>query len=287
MKSHKRALIYIFICIFLWALTPIVSKLGQRGLDNYQFLFWSSLVSSLSLFALSVSTGKLVEFTKYSIKQLALISALGFMGSFLFYLLLYYGYAKVPGLEVVSIQYTWPIFIIIFSAILLKEKIGARNISAILIGFLGLLTVITKGDLLNLSFGNLYVDLTILFSAAVFGLYSVLSKKYDFKSVSAVTYMFLSATVFSFIAMMIFSSFRIPGGQALPSVLLNGVLVNGISYMFWLNGLSKIKASVVAPYIFLVPVLSTCILVLMFAEPFLPAYAAGLILVIAAGLISK
>ena len=45
----NKSIIYIIACVFLWALIPVVSKLGQNGLDNHQFLFWSSL-SSLMFF---------------------------------------------------------------------------------------------------------------------------------------------------------------------------------------------------------------------------------------------
>jgi len=35
----SRTVIYVLICVGLWALIPVVSKLGQINLDNPQFLF--------------------------------------------------------------------------------------------------------------------------------------------------------------------------------------------------------------------------------------------------------
>lgn len=48
---------------------------------------------------------------------------------------------------------------------------------------------------------------------------------------------------------------------------------------------AKLGQESLAPLVFLSPVLAAILLVVFFDEPFLPAYAVGLVLVIAAGLI--
>ncbi|MBI2448411.1 DMT family transporter [Candidatus Microgenomates bacterium] len=286
-ENKSKALLFIFACIILWAFIPVVSRLGQTNLDNYQFLFWSSLLSFVVLLLSTIFSGKAFELKNYNKKSFFTALGLGFLGTFLYYLLLYFGYANAKGLEVLIIQYTWPIFIVIFSFFFLKEKISLRNIIAIILGFIGVFVVLTKGDFSAVNLSNLFTDFIVLFAASVFGLFSVLSKKVNFEPFSATTLFFLSATLFSFIAMLLFSHFAMPSKNELIPILGNGIFINGFSYILWLKGLSYAKASFIAPFVFLTPILAAILIVLFFQEIFLPVYILGLILVVSAGFVSK
>jgi len=286
-ENKSKALLFIFACIVLWSFIPVVSRLGQQNLDNYQFLFWSSILSFIVLLASTIFTGKVQSLKNYNRNQIFTALGLGFLGTFLYYLLLYFGYANAKGLEVLVIQYTWPIFIVFFSFLFLKEKITSRNILAIILGFLGVVIVLTKGNFESVHLSNLSTDFIVLLAAAVFGLFSVLSKKVNFEPFSATLLFFLSATIFSFFAMLFFSIFAIPTTNELIPILGNGILINGFSYILWLRGLSFAKASFLAPFVFLTPILAAILIVLFFQEVFLPVYILGLILVISAGLVSK
>ncbi len=286
-ENKPTAFLFVIACIALWSFVPVVSKLGQQKLDHYQFLFWSSLLSFAVLSATMMVAGKAQSLKNYDIKQLVTALGLGFLGAFLYYLLLYFGYANVSGLEVLVIQYTWPIFIVVFSVLFLKEKISGRNIIALFLGFSGVVIVLTKGDFSSLHLSNFTTDLIVLLAAAVFGLFSVLSKKANFEPFSAAALFFLSATFFSFLAMLLFSSFATPATNELIPIFANGVFVNGFSYILWLLGLSYAKASFVAPLVFLTPILAAIWVVVFFHEAFLPAYFTGLALVVCAGLVAK
>ncbi|MEK7553649.1 MAG: DMT family transporter [Patescibacteria group bacterium] len=286
-ENKSKSLLFVFACVILWAFIPVVSRFGQSNLDNYQFLFWSSLLSFIVLLLSIIFSGKVSEFKNYSKKEFFIALGLGFLGTFLYYLLLYFGYANAEGLEVLVIQYAWPIFIVIFSFFFLKEKIALRNIIAIILGFIGVFVVLTKGNFLAVNLSNLSTDFIVLFAASIFGLFSVLSKKVNFEPFSATTLFFLSATLFSFIAMLLFSHFAMPSKNELIPILGNGIFINGFSYILWLKGLSYAKASFVAPFVFLTPILAAILIVLFFQEIFLPVYLLGLILVISAGLVSK
>lgn len=286
-ENKSKAILFIFACIVLWSFIPVVSRFGQQTLDNYQFLFWSSLLSFVVLLLSTVSAGKVQSLKNYNQRQFFTALGLGFLGTFLYYLLLYFGYANAKGLEVLVIQYTWPIFIVIFSFLFLKEKITSRNILAVILGFLGVVIVLTKGNFESVHLSNLSTDLVVLLAAGVFGLFSVLSKKVNFEPFSATTLFFLSATIFSFFTMLFFSTFAMPTTNELIPILGNGIFINGFSYILWLRGLSYAKASFLAPFVFLTPILAAILIVLFFQEAFLPVYVLGLILVVSAGLVSK
>ena len=83
------------------------------------------------------------------------------------------------------------------------------------------------------------------------------------------------------------SDFSLPTKYALIPILVNGLFVNGFSYIFWIKALKEAEASFVAPFVFLTPVLSALYLILFFRELPLPVYGIGFLAVIIGGLLNK
>lgn len=271
---------YVFLCILMWALIPVVAKIGQQGLDHHQFLFWSSLVSFLVCLLCLLFSGKGSVLKGYGIRDWLIIAALGFLGTYLYYILLYFGYARAEGLEVLILQYSWPVFIVLLSALVLKESWTLAKFFSVAAGFSGATLVITRGDIVL--GGDMLVYLLVILGAFSFALFSVLSKKVAYEPLGLVTCYFAVASVCSFFSMMLLSDFAPP--SAVGAILLNGSLVNGVSYILWLKALRLTAASYLAPWIFATPVVATLYLVVFFDEPVLWIYLIGLALVIISGL---
>lgn len=282
----NKSIVYVLVCVFLWALIPVVSKLGQNGLDNHQFLFWSSLSSLLFFLGIGIYKKNIAHLYKISKNKWLKAISLGFLGTYLYYVLLYFGYANAPGMEVLIVQYSWPILVALLSLIILREKLTTPKVISILLGFLGVFMVLTKGNFSQLKFENLTIDLIVFFGAFVFALFSVLSKKIEMNDISLLTIYFLTASVASFISMNIFSEFKTPGLNTITPIVINGFFVNGLSYIFWIKALKIGEASFIAPFVFLTPVLSSIFLIVIFNEPFYTAYLIGMSFVILGGLLN-
>ncbi len=281
--SKAKSLIYVFLCVILWALIPVVSKTGQNSLDNHQFLFYSSLVSLLLFALLSYFTKTYKTFKRLDTNTWIKTVFLGFLGTYLYYILLYFGYKNAKGLEVLALQYSWPIFIVLLSTLLLKERLTRKKMLSIMLGFLGVILILTKGNLTQIHLGNIKVDSLVIFGAFAFALFSVLSKKVSLDAYTLNTIYFLTATISSFISMLLFSDFKLPDIHSLLPVIINGLFVNGISYLFWIKALKYAPASFVAPFVFLTPIFSSLYLVFFFGEAFLSIYLIGMALVILSG----
>lgn len=279
-------IIYIVLCILLWALIPSFAKFVQSGLDHYQYLFYSSIISFLSIFIVSLFERNLKEVLSYSKKIFLILFGLGFL-DFIFYLFLYFGYKHANGLEVLVIQYMWPIFIVFLSLVILKEDFTKRKLFSIIFGFFGVSLVITKGDFASLDFSQIDILLVVMSGTIAFALFSVLSKKVTINPTNAVMIYFFSAIIYSTITVETYSSFILPSGKDWIIILINGALINGISYLFWIKGLQIFDASKVAPFIFITPILSAFFLILFFNETILPIYFLGLFFVILSGLINS
>jgi len=287
MQSKTKAIIYTLICVALWGLIPVVSKLGQASLDNHQFLFWSSVVSFIAFLVATVTVKKSKEFLSYKPGDWISAIVLGFLGTYLYYILLYFGYANAQGLEVLVLQYSWPIFIVLLSVFILNEKFTPRRGLAVLLGFVGVALVLTKGNITEIHLDNYFVDMLVIGAALSFGLFSVLSKKVNLEPYTMITIFFLTASIASLVSMLWLSDFSLPTKDSIVPVLVNGLFVNGFSYIFWIKALKETEASFVAPFVFLTPVLSALYLIVFFQEPLLPVYSIGLLAVIIGGLLNK
>ncbi len=277
------AFFLVLICVSLWALIPVVSKLGQVTLDNHQFLFWSSLISTAGLSVPLYTRRKTLK--NYSIFDYGYMIFLGFLGTYFYYILLYYAYAKTHGIEVLILQYSWPLFTMLFSAIILKERLSFRRILSGFLGFVAVILVITGGRLSGLHIVK--IDLVVIFAAFVFAMFSILSKDVNYDPFVLIFVYFGSAAVFSFISMMALSHPAVPAGGAWIPVVVNGLFVNGYSYLFWILALRRADASYVAPFVFITPVLSTMYLVLFMSERLSPVYGLSLSLIILSGLLNS
>lgn len=282
-SKNMQGIFYVGLCIFLWSMIPMFAKLSQSRLDHHQYLFYSSIVSFVSLLFISILNHKTHELFKYSGKVYLFLFLLGFL-DFFYYLLLYFGYQKSNGLEVLVIQYTWPIFIVLLSLWILKEKLTFNKMISLILGFMGVSLIITKGDFTKVDFGNMDVILMVLLGAVSFALFSVLSKKVAINLTNAVTIYFITAIIYAFISMQTFSFFIFPTAKEWLFILINGIFLNGVSYLFWIKALQNADASFVAPFIFITPILSAGFLITFFDEPIVPVYFIGLVLIILSGL---
>lgn len=146
-SDRVRGALYALACVALWGLIPVVARLGQSGLDGHQFLFWSSLLSALSVGLLAAAQGRLARLRDYRAREWTSAAVLGLLGTYLYYLLLYRGYAGGGGLEVLVVQYTWPVQVALLSVLLLGERFTRCRQLALLLGFVAVVLVLGKGEI--------------------------------------------------------------------------------------------------------------------------------------------
>ncbi|PID44759.1 MAG: EamA family transporter [Proteobacteria bacterium] len=273
------------VCVFAWSFIPVVSKLGQLHIDSFQFLFWTNFLSALAV-GLTIKPSKkhLIETIKQTnYKQTVL---LGFLGCFFYYLCLYYGYAHGNTTDVLVVQYLWPALVPVFAVLFLKERLNVYKVVSIVLGFFAAVIVFTKGDVLSIGFSGAFVLLTVFVGATSFALFSVFSKMEHRVDVSFSVFMyFLWASIFSFISIVAWSNLVIPDLESVLIILVNGVFINGLSYILWVYALSKEDASKIAPLVYISPVLSVVWISLIFGDSITVTNITAVALVVASGLL--
>src|SRR5690242_15294843 len=144
--SSLKAYIYVGLSALLWASIGAVGKILLQNLDNIQVLFFASLFGFIGLFLIVLIKKKLPIIKTYSWKDYAILAGMSFLGVFLYSFFLFGALDLLPAQEAFLINYLWPIIVVIFAIIILKEKLTIQKAISIACSFLGVLIIVTKGQ---------------------------------------------------------------------------------------------------------------------------------------------
>ncbi len=266
-----------------WSFIPIVSSFAQQKIDGSNFLFYSNIFSVIAIYLYAKLIKHNFKIDKKLIKQTAI---LGFLGTFLYYVCIYFGYKFANPIEVVIIQYLWPILIVILSIFLLNEKLNYKKIISISLGFLSVMIVVTKGDISLFSL-DFPLGLGVVFVGAFcFALFSVLSKKMDIEPIDGVLMFFIWGSIFALLWVFCTSGFEAINLDNLFYIAINGIVINGISYIWWVEAIELWEASKISIFVYITPVLGVFWLIVLSSQKLFFSYAIALIFVIIAGILT-
>ncbi len=280
MKKNLSIISAIFAGVF-WATTGIfVRILSRYGMDSVQItcvrLITSAIFMSIFLFF------KDRHLFKIKLIDLPFFIAAGIISIFLTSVF----YFKTISLTSVSVacvlMYTAPIFVLIFSVILFKEKITLKKIIAVLLAVVGCFLVS----------GALSQDSKISLSALFFGLlsgityasYSIFGK-FILKKYSPLT-LTLYSFIFSAVASLLMLNFKLVGNLILENTELlllyplTGLCTSVIAYLLYSISLKRLEPSVAVVLSSVEPLVATLFSIFILSDPFTASIGAGIAIII-------
>ena len=281
MTPRNRSYLNLALCILLWASIPVASKKILAELNNLQLLFYSTVFSAFALGALALWQRKSAILFQYTLRDIAHLSWLGFLGAFLYYVLLYGAFANTSAAEGFVLAYTWPILVSLLAVPLLGQKLTPFRMTAIAISFGGVVLIVTRGQMVAFQVENLAGNLLALCGAFVFALFSILGNRARFDLTIAAFVYFCAALVCSGAAVAVTGNLPLPSLSVWGWILYNGLLVNGVSYLFWFKALEHGETFVVSNLLYLTPVLSLPLVRVFLNEPVHASAVSGLLLILA------
>ena len=243
-------------------------------------LFWSTIFSVIALGALVISQRKVATLSSYLLRDFMRLSWLGFLGAFLYYILLYGAFARTSAAEGFILAYTWPILISLLAVPFLGERLTSGRFLAVATSFGGVVVIVTRGRLLELNVTSLPGNLLALCGALVFAFFSVQGKRVTHDLTIAAFIYFVTALICAAVAFGFVGVSPLPSAPVWGWLLYNGLLVNGISYLFWFKALEHGDTFIVSNLLYLTPALSLLFVRLLLDEPIHASAVLGLLLIV-------
>ncbi len=260
MNTRTLALIALSIASLIYGVTYTIAK---DVMPIYIKPFGFILLRVVGATAVFWFVGLFVKAKKIEKKDYKKILLAAFFGVGLNMLAFFKGLSFTTPISASVVMVTTPILVLIFSSILIKEKIGSRRILGVIIGLIGAVILIIYGNTLdenakNSTLGNFLVFI----NAASYGLYLVIVKKLIVKYNPIVFIKWLYLFGLLFVVPFGFLELAEVQWQVMPaSIYLKAGFVvlftTCITYLFNLFALSKLKPTTVSVFIYLQPVIAS------------------------------
>ena len=228
----KKNFIYALSAVLIWSTTASLVKLLLSDIPNMEAMAISCILSTVFLLAVNIITGKIKLMKSYSLKDYAIMAGLGFIGLFVYTVLYYFGIDNLTAQEACVLNFLWPIMLVGFSCIILKEKLTLMKAVAMVCSFAGIVILsLGSGELPQ---GNAALGIiSCIICAACYGLFSVLYKKYDYDQGIAMMIMWGITGVCSAILGPLTEEWVMVGWGEFGGLAWLGIAINAIGYLIW------------------------------------------------------
>lgn len=193
--------------------------------------------------------------------------------------LAFYAFSLMPLAAAISILHTAPLFMTALSVLLLREKVGLRRWSAVIIGFAGMLIVVRPGPEM-LASGSLYMLIAAFLIGCMTTIIRYLGKIDD--PVCITFYFTVTGVAISSVGILV-QGWRSPPPADLVLLLLVGLFGGMAQYLMTLS-YRHLAVGILAPFKYLTIVLGGVIAYLVWDEIPDPASLFGIGIIVVSGL---
>jgi len=235
----------------LWSWFPILTLLALQSLSSLVAYTWTLLFAGLFFLLLLGVTNTFKSLLNPHARRDMLLGAVLINGVFL---LIYGGLLFTSAVNMALIMFTEVLFSFLLFNLLGKEPLPAHHALGALIMSGGALVILLPGEL-RFNQG----DWLILGAACI----APLANRYQKRArahVPALTIL-ASRTLFALpilggLMLLSGASFQLPKGEVLGWLVLNGVLIFGVSKLFWIEGIHRISVTKATAMHAMVPMLT-------------------------------
>jgi len=248
--------------VFFWSLNYIIASYFAFQTTPFEIAFGRWLIACLILFPFCWK--ELTEKKNLLFKNKLLILEMATTGIVLSNTLIYYAGRTTSVTDMSLLNVLGPLLLILLSHIFLKTAIPKKQVLGILCGILGVLIIITKGNL-NLfnNFSASIGDFFMLLNALCFAFYGFLQYKRP-KEISQTLMLSVTALIGVILMIPVMLIEQLPTFPILElnwldwsAIIYLGIFNSVLSYLAWNSALIKIGVVKTGVLYYLLPVFST------------------------------
>jgi len=280
------------LAVIFWGGSFIAIKVAVQQSSPVAVVWLRFLIGTLCLFPIILKKG-LLHLSGW--KEILEYTLLGFLGVTLHQWLQSKGLVTSQASTTAWIVASTPLFMVIFSGMFLKEKLGNFGVLGIATATLGVLLVVSYGDIPGI-FRNGFGapgDIYVLLSAPNWALYSILlSRTLKRQSVWKTTFFsMLAGWLLTSIQFLLgkgwqdFNAFTVSGWS---SIIYLGIFCTFLAYVFYYDALQNLTSTSVGAYLYIEPIATMFIAFLILAEPItLASLLGGALILVGITLVNK
>lgn len=257
----KKYLIWILLalCPLFWAGNFAVGKYVVMEMTP---LWTNYLRWALALFLL-FPAAQIIEKPdwKNAWKQWPLLTLFGILGIICFNLFVYSALKYTSAINVALVTTLNPAVIVLFSVFLVRDKISRMQGAGFVISLIGVLTILTKGDLIQIfRIGYNRGNLLMIGALIAWSAYSILGRRLVVPPITA-------TAISSLFAVVIMTPFAIAQGfdmttispLAIKGILFIVIFPSACAYIFWNLSIRAVGANKASIFLNLNPVFTALI----------------------------
>lgn len=254
--NFTKGKIKIILAMLIWGTIGIFVRL--INLSSVEIAFARAFIGSLFLFILGILKGGILKINDFKKNLFLLIISGGIIG--VNWIFLFQGYKYTTISNATLSYYFAPIFIAIFSSIILKEKLNLRKILCILGALVGLFLILKNGDITDTSYNHIKGILYGLSGAVLYAIVVILNKQIKGIPTFNVTLIQL------FMAGIVLLPFVFPENNLhtldMKSILILsilGIIHTGIAYLLYFSGIKDVEGQSIAILSYIDPIFAVII----------------------------
>ena len=266
----------LLISVVIWGWTFVATRVCLQVLTPAEVLTFRLWIAIPVLAVIAVAGGKKISVSRRELRPVLLGSAL----------LTLHFLVQITGLKSTSATNTgWiiaaiPLVMALLSFLILGERLGKREMAGIAIATLGIVLLVSRGQLAGLDWLKSTGDWLILASCHTWALFTIATRNLSrSRDPLAVTFLVLLPSALVMTAWTVLRSdmsrfLHLPG-DVVVALLFLGVLGTAVAHLFWQRGVAALGASRAGIYLYLEPIATTALAVPYLKEPFGPFTAIG------------
>ncbi|WP_267900185.1 DMT family transporter [Alginatibacterium sediminis] len=286
--SQKKSYLYGLAAVLMWSTVATAFKLSLEMLQPMQLVLLASATSILVLLVI-LSFQKRLYLVAQCIQQRPwYYLSLGVINPFLYYAVLFAAYDLLPAQQAQSLNYTWAITLSLLAVPFLGHKLRAVDLVAMLFGYLGVVVIATRGQIMSMQFDSLSGVGLALLSTLIWAGYWILNTRNQADAVASLLAAFLLG--FPIILVACYFSVGLPSfnPKAWLAASYVGIFEMGIAFVCWVKALKlSNNTAKISNLIFISPFLSLFFISHFLDEPIESATFIGLAMIVVGLLISQ
>jgi drug/metabolite transporter (DMT)-like permease len=270
------------MAVACWSTIGSAFKISLRYTDFLTLLLIASFVAFTVLLITFFSQGKKLTRSSFSIRNLGASAVMGLLNPFLYYVVLLQAYDRLPAQEAGTLNYIWPLALVLLSIPILKQKIRLASIFAILVSFFGIVLISTHGRLASMQFHDPAGVMLAVGSAIFWALYFILNMKDPRGDLEKILLNFGFGAFYVLIYYLLRGDLIMPSRQGIAGGIYLGFFEMGIPFVLWLKALNYSHTTAkVSNLIYLSPFISLILIHFVVGETILWSTATGLVFIVA------